>query len=288
MSEDFVAWSHFWSEKKTVSVPGRGDFNAYFNLCESPFFIVCVHGAGHCGLSFSLFSQFLKGRISVCALDLKCHGDTPGDISKDLDIDEMAKDVEGFCKAVQPEKTQLIVIGHSMGGSIATKVALTLRMKALIVIDTIEESALANMDGMKRMLMMRPQTFETPRDAVCYIATTGEMQNFESAAISAQGRFEKKEDGLLHWKPDFLQCEKNWVGWFKGFAQSFLTAPPYKVLVLPDINRLDTPFTIGHMSGKFQLEVLLETNHCVHEDKPREFAEMVLKLVKRIGASQWN
>ena len=174
-----------------------------------------------------------------------------------------------------------------MGGSVATKVAQTVPMKALIVIDTIEETALANMDGMKKMLKMRPQAFESARDAVYYIATTGEMQNFESAAVSAQGRFEKKEDGFLHWKPDFLQCEKDWVGWFKGFAQAYLKAPPYKVLVLPDINRLDTPFTIGHMSGKFQLEVILDTNHCVHEDKPKEFAEMLLKLVKRIGATRW-
>ena len=287
MSSGFTPWDKYWDKKYTVEVPERGNFNVYANYCDSKYFVVCVHGAGHCGLSFSLLAHLLKGKLSICALDLKCHGDTPGDVTKDLEIESMVEDVTAFCKTVQPENTQLIVIGHSMGGGIVARVAHKIHMKILVVIDTIEESAVANMDGMKKMLLARPQAFASPDEAISYIATSGEMNNFESAAVSAQGRFTQDADGKLRWKVDFLQCEKDWVGWFLGFADAYLKAPPYKVLVVPDINRLDTPFTIGHMSGKFQLHVVLETNHCVHEDNPGDVAEMLMKVVKRIGPSSW-
>ena len=287
MSGGFVPWDRYWDRKFTVDVPGRGNFNVYANPCESRYFVVCVHGAGHCGLSFSLMAALLKGKLPIYALDLKCHGDTPGDVTKDLEMDSMVQDVTEFVRAVQPPNTHLILIGHSMGGGIVTRVAYNIHAKILIVIDTIEESALENMDGMKKMLLARPQSFATPDDAISFIATSGEMNNFDSAAVSAQGRFTKGEDGLLHWKVDFLQCEKDWVGWFKGFADAYMKAPAYKVLVVPDINRLDTPFTIGHMSGKFQLHVVLETNHCVHEDNPVNVADMLMKVVKRIGPTNW-
>ena len=285
----FVPWNKYWEKKYTVDVPERGSFNTYANFCGSSYFVVCVHGAGHSALSFSLLADNLKGVLSVCALDLKCHGDTAGDVTKDLEIGSMVEDVAGFCKVVQPKDTHLILVGHSMGGAIAARVCHVIHASVLIVVDTIEQIALENMGGMKQMLLERPQAFASPGDAIDYIATSGELQNFESAAVSAQGRFTKGEDGLLHWKVDFLKCEKDWNGWFVGFADAYLTATAYKVLVVPDINRLDTPFTIGHMSGKFQLVVILETNHCVHEDKPKEFAEMMIKLVKRIGPShQWD
>jgi pimeloyl-ACP methyl ester carboxylesterase len=59
--------------------------------------------------------------------------------------------------------------------------------------------------------------------------------------------------------------------------------------MVPDINRFDTPFTIAHMTGKFQLDVVLGTNHCVHEDEPKQVAEKLAKLVARLAAChQWD
>ena len=118
MSSGFTPWDKYWDKKYTVEVPERGNFNVYANYCDSKYFVVCVHGAGHCGLSFSLMAKLLKGKLSICALDLKCHGDTPGDVTKDLEIESMVEDVTAFCQTVQPPNTQLIVIGHSMGGGI--------------------------------------------------------------------------------------------------------------------------------------------------------------------------
>jgi protein phosphatase methylesterase 1 len=284
----FTPWNKCWDRKFSVTVPGRGEFNAYGVDGPSDYFTVAIHGAGHSALSFSLFAAQLKGTIPVVALDLKCHGDTPGDESTDLTMENLIADVAGFCQVVQPPKTHLVLVGHSLGGSIASFVAHRLHVSVLVVIDTIEGTAVESMPRMKEVLSERPEGFLSPDDAIEYIAMAGELQNYESAAISAAGRL-KAVDGGFIWKTDFMKCEKDWMSWFVGFADAYLTAEGYKVLVLPDINRLDTPFTIGHMSGKFQLCVVLDTNHCVHEDKPKEVAQMLIKLVKRIGPThQWD
>lgn len=286
--DSFTPWNKYWDNKEMIEVPGRGKFNTYSTNATSKYVIVCVHGAGHSALTFSLFASKLKEQFKIFAFDLKCHGDTPGDESKDLEINSLVQDLVGFCKVVQPPNTHLIVMGHSLGGCIAAHAALIQHMSAVIVIDAIEGTALESMPQMKNILLQRPEYFTSPGEAIEYIATSGEMMNFESAAVSAQGRFTEK-DGRWYWKTDLMKCEKDWMGWFKGFADAFLKSTPYKVLVLPDINRLDTPFTIGHMSGKFQLEILLETNHCMQEDNPDGMAAMIVKLTKRLATThQWD
>ena len=278
----FSPWEECWDRKFNVAVPDRGIFNTYATDVESNFIVVCIHGAGHSALSFSLLAKVLKPKMPVYAPDLKCHGDTPGDISTDMAIDSLVKDVEGFCRTVVPEGKKLILIGHSLGGSIVARVALTLPMAAVIVLDTIEESSLEHLSDMKNMLEERPIGFETDSDAIEFIANSGEMANYESASFSAPGRFSVDEDGILRWKTDCLLCENDWRGWFEGFGDAFLESEPYKILVVPDIGRLDPRFAVAHLNGMFQLNVFLDTNHCVHEDKPKDLADAILKMINRL------
>ena len=43
------------------------------------------------------------------------------------------------------------------------------------------------------------------------------------------------------------------------------------------------------MSGKFQLEVVLGTTHCIHEDKPEAFVRILQRLVQRISSTHtWD
>jgi pimeloyl-ACP methyl ester carboxylesterase len=236
----FKPWDEYWERKFSVAVAGRGTFNAYSVSGKSDYFIVAIHGAGHSALSFSLLARYLKGKAPVCALDLKCHGDTPGDESTDLSIDSLTADVVGFCQAAQPAGSHLVLVGHSLGGSIAARVALEIHTTAVVVIDTIEVSSVEGLPNMKAILTDRPQAFESPMDVIEFVATCGEMQNWESAMVSAGGRV-KLQDGLLVWRTDLVRSEKDWLGWFQGFAQNFLKSQSYKVVVVPDINRLDKP-----------------------------------------------
>jgi protein phosphatase methylesterase 1 len=288
MTTSFAPWDRYWSRKYTVAVPDRGTFNAYSVDGRGDYVVVGIHGAGHSALTFSLTAQRLKGKVPFIALDLKCHGDTPGDESKDLNIESLVSDVAGFCETVQPEGSHLVLVGHSLGGCIAARVAFQVHVSAVVVIDTIECTSIELLPQMKEMLTERPSAFATCDDAIDYVTMCGELQNPESAMVSAGGRF-RRENDVLVWKTDLLKCEADWEGWFKGFAELFVKPENYKILVVPDINRLDTPFTIAHMSGKFQLDVCLDALHCVQEDNPKHMSDLIVKLVDRLGKShQWD
>lgn len=284
---DFENWNKFWDKKENVTTP-RGTFNVYSSECESDFVVMCVHGAGHSALSFSLLSRAIKDKCSIIAPDFKCHGDTPGDEAVDMEINSIVEDFISLCEVLLPTDKRAILLGHSLGGTVVTFAANKVKAMALIAIDTIEGNTISQLPGMEKLLQMRPHKFANPGEAIAYVATSGEMDNQKSAAVSVAGRMKELPDKSLTWKTDLIKCKSSWAGWFKGFADAFIKAHPYKILILPTIDRLDTPFTIGHMSGKFQLSVINGTSHCVHEDAPEKVAEIIMTMIKRIGHStQW-
>lgn len=54
-------------------------------------------------------------------------------------------------------------------------------------------------------------------------------------------------------------------GWFKGLSAAFLAARTARLLVLAGTDRLDKELMIGQMQGKFQLVVVPNTGHMLHE-----------------------
>jgi protein phosphatase methylesterase 1 len=284
MSSDdsFVPWNKYWATKTLINTD-RGSFNTYSTSSETDFVVLCVHGAGHSGLSFSLLAKELLSIAQVFAPDLKCHGETPGNPAVDLSLENLVADVITIARQILPAGKRLLIVGHSLGGSIAIRSAYTLKPAGVFVMDTIEGIAMAAMPNMKHILGGRPQSFESAKDVIRYIGSSGEMMSRTSAAVSAAGRVCLK-NGRYEWITNLLPSEPFWIDWFKGFADAFLKAPTYKILILPHIDRLDTPFTIGHMSGKFQLEIVHGTNHCMHEDQPRDIAEIIKGFIERLTA----
>jgi pimeloyl-ACP methyl ester carboxylesterase len=184
-SEDdsFVPWNKYWATK-TVVTTDRGSFNTYSTDVETDFVVLCVHGAGHSGLSFSLLAKELLPVARVVAPDLKCHGETAGNAATDLSLDNLVTDVIAVARQILPAGKRLLMVGHSLGGSIAIRSAYTLKPAGVFVMDTIEGIAMAAMPNMKHILGSRPKSFDTPKDAIRYIGSSGEMMSRTSAAVS--------------------------------------------------------------------------------------------------------
>lgn len=71
------------------------------------------------------------------------------------------------------------------------------------------------------------------------------------------------------WRTNLSKSEVYWRGWFEGLSDLFLSAPcQAKLLLLAGIDRLDRSLTVGQMQGKFQMQVLPDAGHAVHEDVP--------------------
>ena len=53
--------------------------------------------------------------------------------------------------------------------------------------------------------------------------------------------------------------------WFTSLSSLFLSCKTARLLVLAGTERLDRELMIGHMQGKFQLEVISGVGHMLHE-----------------------
>ncbi|CAH1778219.1 unnamed protein product [Owenia fusiformis] len=87
------------------------------------------------------------------------------------------------------------------------------------------------------------------------------------------------------WRIDLSKTEKYWEGWFRGLSQHFLSCDVPKLLMLAGVDRLDKDLTVGQMQGKFQMQVLPQCGHAVHEDAPDKVAEVLATFMIRHRAA---
>lgn len=92
---------------------------------------------------------------------------------------------------------------------------------------------------------------------------------------------EIKKECLYTWRVELSKTEKYWEGWFKGLSSLFLTCSVPKLLLLAGVDRLDKDLTIGQMQGKFQMQVLPQCGHAVHEDAPEKVADALATFMVR-------
>ncbi len=88
-------------------------------------------------------------------------------------------------------------------------------------------------------------------------------------------------EGGYTWRVDLASSEAHWPGWFGGLSQRFLSAPASKLLLLAGVDRLDRDLTVGQMQGKFQMQVLPQAGHAVHEDLPDRVADVLATFLVR-------
>lgn len=184
--------------------------------------------------------------------------------------------------AVQHPRSPIILVGHSLGGSIATRIAPDLKNRVLgvVVIDIVEETALAALRHMPKLLAARPSSFPTEEDAVQWALHTRTCRSRETAEISFLSQYKPSNGGLVM-ITDLLGSQPHWNNWFTGLSDLFLALPISRMLVLAETDYLDKPLLIGQMQGKFQLEIIKNTAHAIQEDQPEQLAEMISTFVRR-------
>ncbi|KAL0629620.1 Protein phosphatase methylesterase 1 [Plecturocebus cupreus] len=94
-----------------------------------------------------------------------------------------------------------------------------------------------------------------------------------------------KKDHPYTWRIELAKTEKYWDGWFRGLSNLFLSCPIPKLLLLAGVDRLDKDLTIGQMQGKFQMQVLPQCGHAVHEDAPDKVS-LVLNDCKKTTVAE--
>lgn len=218
----------------------------------------------------------------MIAFDLRGHGQTSGSNPLDLSISSLCSDVLELVTLYKKEYSTLplFLVGHSLGGSIATMIAGATNALGIVVIDIVEEAALAALRRMPQVLAARPTTFATEEEAVQWALRSRTCRSREVAEISFLSQYRLSDNELVQ-IVDLLPSEPHWEHWFKGLSDAFVNSAANRLLVLAESDYLDKTLLIGHMQGKFQLEIVRNTGHAIQEDQPKQLAALITTFISR-------
>ncbi|CAL5027315.1 unnamed protein product [Urochloa decumbens] len=279
-------WSAYFDEERRVAIPDTDDvFNVYTAGSEGPV-VFCLHGGGYSGLSFALAASHMKDKARVVAMDLRGHGKSTTSNDLDLSIETLTNDVIAVIRKMYgASPPAIILVGHSMGGSVAVHVAARKEIRnlhGLVVIDVVEGTAMASLVHMQKILSNRAQHFPSIEKAIEWSVKGGPLRNIESARVSIPSTLKYDESRECYtYRTPLEQTEKYWKRWYEGLSDKFLSCPVQKILLLAGTDRLDRALTIGQMQGKFQMVVVRHTGHAIQEDVPEEFASHILNFISR-------
>ncbi|XP_003579844.2 protein phosphatase methylesterase 1 [Brachypodium distachyon] len=279
-------WSAYFDEERPVVIPDTEDvFNVYMAGSEGPV-VFCLHGGGYSGLSFALAANRIKEKSHVVAMDLRGHGKSTTSDDLDLSIETLTNDVISVIRTMYGDSTPaIILVGHSMGGSVAVHVAarkVFRNLHGLVVVDVVEGTAMASLVHMQKILANRAHHFPNIEKAIEWSVKGGSLRNIESARISVPPTLKYDESRECYtYRTPLEKTEKYWKGWYEGLSDKFLSCPVQKILLLAGTDRLDRALTIGQMQGKFQMVVVRHTGHAIQEDVPEEFASHILTFISR-------
>ena len=307
------------SPQQAASVPGT--------------LFVFHHGAGFSALSYALvaaeITRMSGGEVGVLAYDCRGHGRTRLNGVKtdplDMSIDTLSSDLTALLSCLfarKEEMPSLVLVGHSMGGSVVVSAAHALsasgftRISGVAVLDVVEGTAMDALGVMRSVVLGHPAGFASVEDAIRWHVDSKTIANLESARISvppliepnpassspaplptatepdeaqeildddgpADASHAAKQQHAYRWKADLLATEPYWRSWFEGLSSRFLSVKSARLLLLAGTDRLDRELMIGQMQGKYQLEVIADVGHSLHEDAPDRTAKILIDFWRR-------
>lgn len=305
---EFPKWDQFFKRNDKVKDQSGNEFNTYYSppkSNDSPIFIF-HHGAGSSALSFGLLAKDIiktmndtthPGRFDniagVFSFDCRGHGQTtivsnPDDYSLDSFVNDTIFIINDLISRENLQTNSIFLVGHSLGGSILTKVCHKLnntQVKGLIMFDIVEDTAVQALESMRSYVRNMPTNFKTLTDAVDYHLKSNLLRNKDSALVSVP-HLVKYEYGTYNWVMDLNKTIPFWDTWFTGLSKSFVDAPTSKLLILAGTDSLDKELMIGQMQGKYQLIVFQYSGHFIQEDLPKKTSITLIDFWERNDRNQ--
>ncbi|KAJ7318823.1 Alpha/Beta hydrolase protein [Mycena albidolilacea] len=312
-----ISGADYFAEALQVAVPARAlDCRAYYTPPKQAggTVLVCHHGAGYGALSFACVARELvgmsRGEVGVFSADARRHGKTKSTAETEdesLDISVLVEDFVHTIRTVWVEPASaptLLLVGHSMGGSVVTRAVSPLleagyRVSGIAVLDVVEGTATEALPHMHALLNARPDGFDNVEAAVEWHFKTKTIRNSRSARVSVPGIVmpssaaastatstsgaasgAQSPHGYV-WCTPLRSTAAYWPGWFAGLSAAFLGARTARLLLLAGTDRLDRELMVGQMQGKFQMVVIPGVGHVLHEDDPTHVAEVLLEFWRR-------
>lgn len=246
-----MSWSDCFDSSSFVEV-NSDKFRLFSSLCadcESQgstrrAAVLCLHGAGHTGLSWALLARELRGTCDVYSYDARGHGRTCTSDDGDLSLDRLVKDLSAIASKIgeMHGEQRLILIGHSMGGAVVCRAAQQNAVPSLagmIVIDALEQMVVEGMEWAREESAQRPESFASEAEAVAWAVSSRMVLTKKSALISVPPMLHF--DGTaLRFIMDLNASVGFWEEWFRGASKAFVQAKIPRMLVVADVRKIDS------------------------------------------------
>jgi esterase len=168
--------------------------------------VLLLHGMNQSAHSWDLVSLSLAGRYHVLALDQRGHGDS--EWSRDLDYSEQARAADALAFLADRELTSAVVIGHSMGGRVALRMALERpeAVPGLVVVDT---GPRLNAQGVQviRNFVQRNTEFDDPGQFIDRVANHDQFRSREHISRTIKYNLIRRVDGKYVSKADHRRVD---------------------------------------------------------------------------------
>lgn len=350
--ENLPKWSDFFDNNDIYREPASGYcFQTYYSTPvvretihdneNHPVIFIAHHGAGSSGLTFAKLSTSLKRQSKLqgydevpglFTFDMRGHGSTKclnqaSDDNYTLPLDGICNDFAFILKEFYEKhfshaekKPSLFLLGHSLGGSVVTKIVydqqngkkrlpdeIFERIKGLVMVDIVEDTAVKALGSMHSYLQGVPRQFRSMKRAIDWHLDSGLLNSRKSAEISVPVLvYKPNKSQFYRWVTDLAQTASYWHTWFAGLSSHFtkITNAVSKMLILVNNDYLDKDLMIGQMQGKYQLVVFhnhqlelkdtlttstqtifsedsKQLGHFVQEDIPDKVAISLLEFVER-------
>lgn len=298
-----IPWMTFF-ERELYLCPEESQQVTYHAYLTSPTdkgpLFVMHHGAGSSGLSFAVVGAEIRKaglpNAGILSPDCRGHGSTTTqeDSQPDLSLETLSSDLYNVIVLTKKqmgwrELPPIILVGHSLGGAVATNLAksgkLGNSLLGYAVLDVVEGSAIDALQSMQTYLSTRPTGFASVQAGIEWHVRSRTIRNSTSARTSVPALLVLDEhtdsNRPWRWRTNLAASQPFWEDWFKGLSKKFLEARGGKLLLLAGTDRLDTELTIGQMQGNYSSPLcqVRELNHSSSQ------ANMPCKCSQKPGTS---
>ena len=243
-------------------------------------------------------SEKLDGKCGCIAFDARGHGNTTvidSDLHVSYDRNNFVSDFKSLLEYVfstllvniPKEKLSIILLGHSLGGSICTFTFPTLspelrkHITGVTMLDIVEEAAKEALNKVDHFLSVTPNVFKSYHEAIDWYVRHGLSKNRTSANIAVPSLFRKFSSGKVVRITNLQSFRPFWDTWFSDLSHCFVTLPTSKLLILAGNDNLDKEWIIGQMQGRYQLVVFQDSGHFIQEDEANKTAITLVDFWKR-------
>jgi len=300
-NQNILSIEEIEAKTKEITINENEKFSVYIDEpeVEKSAVIILIHGATYTKSTWSSVLYLMKRNedlkdSTIFAPDLRAHGKSQTD-DKDLSLPKLAEDIEKlfekFCTdgRLTPISPPVIIIGHSLGGLIATEIAVRNKMrkiKVLLSMDCIQDAPDEFIRHCEDSSHHMVNSFDSTEDAIQVYKSNNHLLTQEMAEVSVLPRL-KKTDDRYSFIVSFKSTQKYWKEWFDNMSNRFLSVKAYKVIFFASTgeeatSKMTTELVTAHMQGKFQLEMFPQSGHCIQEDDPEEFVEKIHHILKRL------